>query len=104
MIDHRSFKIFSFLDSTVTMGTAAYNTLLPLVDRPRPFQSMARIDEVMVNYSYDQRHAHQLGLRAIVHLDHGNMSEIITPPIVLQAMATTNACGLSAPIPINGAH
>ncbi len=68
-IDRRSFKIFIFLDSTVTMGAAAYDILLPPVDRPRPFQSTVRVDEVMVNYSHHRRHAHQPGVRAIVH--HG---------------------------------
>jgi hypothetical protein len=66
-IDHQSFKIFSFLDSMGTMGAAAYDTLLPLMDRPCPFQLAACVDEVMIDYSYDWRHAHQWGVRAIVH-------------------------------------
>jgi hypothetical protein len=49
------------------LGAATYNTSLPPVGHPRLFQSMAHIDEVMDNASYDQRHAHQLGVQAIVH-------------------------------------
>jgi hypothetical protein len=49
------------------LGAAAYNTSLPPVGRPRPFKSTVRIDEVMGNTSYDWRHAHRLGVRAIVH-------------------------------------
>jgi hypothetical protein len=49
------------------LGAAAYNTSLPPVGRPRPFQSTARVDEVIGNASYDRRHVHRLGVQAIVH-------------------------------------